>query len=645
MKRFIKITIISLLVLIVAVVAIPFLVPLDAYKNQIITMVKEKTGRDLIIDGHIKASVFPVLGVKIGKASLSNPKNFTDKDMLQVDSLAVEVGINALLHKQLQVKKFILVKPVINLEVKNSKPNWEFGVSGSSDNEKTTSKSQSDGGEASSLAGLMLGDIKITDGTINYRDGKSKSNIAITALNLKASLPSLEDKFSVDGDLVWNGEKVVISALVAKPNQIINGKNSAVIFDVKANPVTLHYSGEATAENVKGAVDLKIPSIPTLAKWTGSAFDWKNSAALAFSVRGDLNGSPVAIALKNAEIALDTTIFKGDIKAKLNEKIPAIEATLASDSLNLNPYIKQAAAQTSWVAQSAVAAEFSDKNIDLSGLSAVNAKISLTLGSILYEKIKLGKTVVNADLNNGILKLNIPDVALYGGSAKVSASLSSSGGFTKQLNITNVNVGELLGDITVNNRFIGTINASANLNGKLTSVQGALRSLGGNGSVKVVDGAIKGIDLKDMVNNIKSAFTNVDSSNAQTVFNDLSGTFTITQGIVTNNDLKLTSQLLTLSGKGAVNLPMQTIQYRLNPTIVSTVKRGDGSDTKGLEVPIIIEGSFDNLHFVPDLAGMVKNTLENPNALRNTVKSLQEQFKDGNGSVEGVKDLLKGFGQ
>lgn len=176
-------------------------------------------------------------------------------------------------------------------------------------------------------------------------------------------------------------------------------------------------------------------------------------------------------------------------------------------------------------------------------------------------------------------------------------------------------------------------------------MQGALRSLGGNGSVKVVDGAIKGIDLKDMVNNIKSAFTNVDSSNAQTVFNDLSGTFTITQGIVTNNDLKLTSQLLTLSGKGAVNLPMQTIQYRLNPTIVSTVKRGDGSDTKGLEVPIIIEGSFDNLHFVPDLAGMVKNTLENPNALRNTVKSLQEQFKDGNGSVEGVKDLLKGFGQ
>lgn len=646
MKKIIKIILVLFALILIAIVAIPFLVPLDTYRNQIIAQVKEKTGRDLTIAGDIKASIFPVIGVNIGKTSLSNAKGYTAINMVQVDGLSVEVSLGALLQKKLQIKQFILKKPLVNLEVNsNGEPNWEFSETVPTAKTETAEKTENASGAEALLAGLMLGDIKITDGEINYIDGKTKRNLAVTALNLKASLPSLTEKFSFDGDAMWNDQNVIIKALITNPKLIIDGSKSAFAFDLQAKPISIRYVGEVSQTSVNGKIDFNTPSISQLAKWAGSSFEWKGSAPLAFSMRGDLDASASDVALKDAEISLDNTKLKGNIKAKIDQKTPDIEVSLASDSLDITPYLKREPIKTSWLINSAIAAEFSNQIIELSGLNAVNAKAKLNLGNIIYDKIKLGKTLINADLNNGALKLNIPEMALYGGGAKINATLNSSGAFTKQVNVSSVNIGEFLGDLTANNRFTGIMNGSANLNGKLTSVHGMMQTLGGDGNIKITNGAIKGIDLKNMVNNIKSAFTNVDKSAQQTAFSELSGTFTIAQGILTNNDLSLKSELLTLSGKGKINLPMQTIQYRLNPEMASTVKRGDGSQTKGLEFPIIVEGSFENPRFIPDVEGIVKSTIENPAALRNTVKSLKDQIKNGKPDLNQVQDLLKGFGQ
>jgi len=653
MKKFIKIIISLFIVLIFVAIVVPFLVPLDSYKDEITSVVKEKTGRELVIEGHIKANVFPILGVKIGKASISNPSGFKEKNMVEIDGLTLEVGLLALLQKQLQIKEFILTKPLINLEINSDgKPNWQFSALDDASNEKTSTPKENNTKEkeASSnptalLAGLVLGDIKITDGEINYKDRKNNSNIAVTKLNLKSSLKSLRQPFSAEGDAVWNNEKVIINASATKPDNIISGKISDFEFELKSSPINLNYVGKISQTKAEGKVDLNIPSIPRLAKWLEVSFGWQGASLLDFGVKGELNASASSVSLNNAQITLDSTKLSGNIKANLDEKVPAIEAKLESDLINLNPYLQASPAKTSWLIGSAIAAEFSDQRIDLSGLNAANAKINLTLGSIVYEKVNLGKTIINADLNNGKLNLNIPEISLYGGSTKIICTLDSTGAFTKQLNISHVNIGELAGDLSNHNRFTGVMNGSVNLNGKLTSMQGMMKSLGGNGSIKITDGAIKGIDLKNMVNNIKSAFANVDNSKEQTAFSGLGGTFTINQGIVANNDLSLKADLLTLSGKGTVNLPMQNIQYHLIPVVVSTVKNGDGSSTKGLEVPIIIEGPLDNPRFIPDLAGMVQNSLSNPNALKNTVKSLKQQFKGGKTDLKDVQDLLKGFGQ
>src|SRR4051812_347108 len=214
MRKLIKLFLFLIVLLIIAAVAVPFLVPIDTYKQKIIAQVKASTGRDLVIAGNINARLFPVLGIDLEKASLSSPEGYTSKDIIQVEKLTLEVDLAALLHKQLQVKRFVLVKPIINMEVNYlGKPNWEFSTSPSeaAPQGNTNTPEPNEKKTAALLSGLMLGDIKISDGEINYRNAKTKQAMALTAVSVKATLPSISQPFNANAEAIWNGEKVTVT--------------------------------------------------------------------------------------------------------------------------------------------------------------------------------------------------------------------------------------------------------------------------------------------------------------------------------------------------------------------------------------------------------------------------------------------------
>src|SRR5881397_2625779 len=63
--------IVVLIVLVIAIVAAT-LDP-NRYKPEITAAVKDKTGRTLAIEGNLRLTVFPSVGVAVGKTSLSEP--------------------------------------------------------------------------------------------------------------------------------------------------------------------------------------------------------------------------------------------------------------------------------------------------------------------------------------------------------------------------------------------------------------------------------------------------------------------------------------------------------------------------------------------------------------------------------------------
>src|SRR5665213_4626011 len=85
--------------IVVTLLAVWLLVNPNDYKGRIAAAVKQSTGRDLLLPGAIKLSIFPWVALELGPASLGNPAGFAGRQFVSVEHVALRVKLLPLLHK------------------------------------------------------------------------------------------------------------------------------------------------------------------------------------------------------------------------------------------------------------------------------------------------------------------------------------------------------------------------------------------------------------------------------------------------------------------------------------------------------------------------------------------------------------------
>src|SRR5277367_3502337 len=261
------------LIVAVAIVA-PFFVPVDTYRDQLISRVKAATGRDLKIAGPLKLTILPVLGIQASLVSFSNPPGASAPDMVQLGKLELALKIFPLLSGQLEIDQFVLHDPVILLEIdKQGRGNWVFGTAQPAAAAPAKPAPSGGGGARMSLTELRLDDIRVVNGTIAYLDQRTGQKQELTEVNMKLSLPNLDSPFVSDGAVTWRGKAVKTTVTVAKPRAVMDGGTSDVTIKVASEPVNFDFKGKLTNSapvKVEGPIDLAVPSVRKLADWTGS---------------------------------------------------------------------------------------------------------------------------------------------------------------------------------------------------------------------------------------------------------------------------------------------------------------------------------------------------------------------------------------
>jgi AsmA protein len=169
-----------------------------------------------------------------------------------------------------------------------------------------------------------------------------------------------------------------------------------------------------------------------------------------------------------------------------------------------------------------------------------------------------------------------------------------------------------------------------------------VENLGGKGRVAFHNGAIVGINLAAMARNVTAAYQGYAIGGERaTDFAELSGSFNIRNGVLTNDDLWLQAPVLRVAGRGQVNLPPRTLEYRLEPKAAPTLEgQGGKREVAGLLVPVIISGPWHNLTFTPDLTSVARRALEDPEAFKEEVEQQVDQLGDAAADVR--KALKKG---
>ncbi len=640
------------LLLIVAVIVVPMLIPLERYKSEIQAQAKSATGRDLRIDGDISLSLLPTIAVSVENVGFANAPGASTPEMATIDRLDVALQILPLISGEVAIDRFILDKPVITLEVdKNGRPNWQFDTAAAA-----PAPSGGDGGgtgggadTGAALKELRLGDVRLVDGTLTYIDHRSGQEVKVSEVNMELSLPSLSSPFAADGSAVWNSQKVSLEIDAENPQALMSGETSKLAMKVDSEPVTFSFDGAARntdALGLQGALALDVPSIRELAAWTGQPLDFPGEGLGPFNIAGDLEMTGPKIALTDAKIRLDEINGNGLFSVDATGAKPFIKAELSVEELNLNPYLppeqEGAAADGSGGGAGggggeAGGGDWSDEPIDVSALGLLNADLAFNAGGILFKDVKIGKSSLTVVLKDSRLTANLAEMQLYDGSGTGKITVDGSGAkpsLTADFDLANFQAGPFLNDLAKFDRILGTTESKISVKSSGGTQRELVSNLNGNGAVVFRDGAIKGVNLAAMMRNISVAAIESSFDDAQaTDFAELSGTFKIDKGIVTNDDLNLVAPLVRMTGAGKVPLPPRTVDYTVKPKLVGTLEgQGGQSDLAGVAVPIKVSGPWSDISYKPDLGAALKEQIKDPSAV---MEKLQDE--------EGAKGLLEGL--
>ena len=394
MGKLIKILISLFVLVIIALAALPFIIDPNDYRDEIITAVEENTGRKLTIDGELGLSVFPWIGIDIGKLSLGNAQGFGDKPFAAIDNASVKIKLLPLLTKEVVADTITLDGLQLNLaKNKNGETNWadlagepkpdaSKSDTPGADDAKDDIKDK-DSPEGVGLKGLAIGGFEINNATINWQDDSTGQSYQVhnfqlnsgaispgdpvdlsLALDLKSSEPQMTARLTLDGTVAVDNaiEKLTVLPLEvsvdasgeAFPNGalkaelstdiVVNLKQLAVALDnLSLKSGDLDLSGKVALLNLDKQMqldgNLKLAKL-NLREWLASQGmalpDMASDKALsAFDANVTMKSDGTNTNISELKIGLDSSSITGSGKLAGNH----VGFDLNIDQINVDDYL------------------------------------------------------------------------------------------------------------------------------------------------------------------------------------------------------------------------------------------------------------------------------------------------------------------
>ena len=557
---------------------------LNDFKAEITTKVEQQTGRQLQIAGDIGWTIYPSLGLSLTDVKLSNPKGFAPKQMLEVSELTAAVALMPLFNKDLQVQQLHLDGVTANLVTRKDGSSSMDGLTA----DKTTATTET--GPATSQQ-LQLQDLSISNLQLNLLNEGSPEQ-RFTLKSLKLSDFKANEWSPLDFELVvLSGQtqldvKGSAQLQLSENNQLVQLKDFVVETDFTGVPV----KQLALETELKLALDKK-------------QLEWQWKKLQLDEIKG--SGQLSVNYAKQAVIKLDLQLDEVDTASYMGEN-RAEQAGATTQQNSAEPDL-------SVLRQFDLDLKLAVKILKAAGLHTENLQLALTNKA-------------------GLVQIQNASADLYQGKVLAKATLDArktpvSYSFNKQL--SGIALRPMLMDGADIDLLSGTAKLTIEGKGHSLLPEQIKKNLLATGSFEVTDGSLYGVNIAQMIRNAKAALKNEaqtgDNSEQKTDFSRLTGSFNLTDGVLTNPDLKMAAPLLRLAGKGSANLLNEELDYQLITALVNTSK-GQGGKEKdelaGVEIPLKISGTMQKPKYSLDTKALLEGQL------KEKVESGKEKLKN-----------------
>ena len=653
--------------------------PVELLRERLIGEVKARTGRDLVVSGATSLLFLPRPAISVADVALSAPPGMGGGPMLFVQALQAELSLASLLTGQADIRRLVLFRPKIELKVDiQGRRSWDFAQSApalralaASGDERLIRVaapgalepgSQPAGGNLASmlekLAPLSLG---LREGSLHYADDRSGTTQDLTALDIDVVLDEGAGPLQANGSFMWRGETVTIAGDVASLRTLLEERATRLSLKLAGRPIEARYDGKIEVGSglaLQGNLDLTSPSLQALGTWVDNKpmAAARNAGTLTFS--SAITGESDRVALANLTGTLGASSLRGDLTIEARPARPYVTGSLTLSELDLGsilirqgsnadpgPGFSDRPAQPGatekgsqvrgFTKRAGAGADWSDDVIDPMPLTLADADLTLAADRLVFKDAKTGPARLSLALSDSVARLTLQEMLLYEGRGRGVATLDGRGqvpAISVKMLMEGVSAQPLLKDLLGFDWLEGRSTLTVALAGQGASERQIISTLGGKIDLATTDGTVDAIDVGKILRNIgEGRFTGLRVAQGEkTPFSELAGSFTITNGVADNQDLRLVSANVRVSGAGSFNLPARTLDYTVRPKVASLNASTDRAviNLSNVEVPVHIVGTWDKPNF--SLAGQEQ--------ILDAVKQIGKNIKS-----QEVQDAIKGL--
>jgi len=632
-------------------VVVPLLVPASAIKGQLADYVRETTGRQLAIQGDGHFRLIPSAGVTFERVRLSGPDGDLDTPFLAADAITAELSLLSLASGGLVFDALTLERAVVDLrQDENGRANWEFGEAAPEAVSRAPRALRA--GVAGADTRLGLRRIALRDSTLRYHARDGATPLELSRANVVMRWPDPAAAATLTGSFLLREREIMIEAGLETPRRIQRGEQAQLVVDLASAFANLRFDGQVLSDRGKRLSGTVQASSDTPGALFAAAGASVAPAIEAFKINGRLEARQGDIRLSGLSVAIDNMTARGELAIVDGDERPVLTGRLDFDTLDLDklalaplPERSDSARLDSgglWPAR----ANTPDKTrVSVEGLDALDAALSLSAGSLTRKSLSGRDAAVTARLDNGVLRLHVSSLSLYGGSATARAELSGHEGvpvISARLNVSDVSALPLFRDAASFDWVSGTMSGAVNLASGGDTLDGLRERLQGEAEMRLRDGALEGLDLPDMLARLQDGdFGEMDRRDGdQTRFTQLAATWTVQRGVAETDDLRLEGPYVNADGAGTVDIRRERIDMRLKPRI--TPGAGETASADAIEIPLRLRGSWEKPKVYPDIDEVLKDPEKSLGAAKNFGKAV-ERMTGGKVSEDDFRDAIEGL--
>ncbi len=587
--------ILGVFVLVVLAFGAMALIPAERVAGLAAAEFQKMTGRVLTIGGSVRASVWPVLGVTMGDVRLANADWSVEGPLLTADRLAMGLSLPALIQGDVRITVVEADGVRVVLErTATGEVNWDFAAA---------QAGAAPVAEGAAQTPFAVEKAFLNGGALVWIDHAAGTRIEAQDIALDLRAPAAEGPAEIALAAVVGGQAYEVQATTGNFAAALAGKivsltaagrmgRATVGFEGRAGYRPLAVEGQLTADLADAAVAALTGPLP------------RGLGAQVRKLKGNVTLAPSgSLHLRDGVVTLDDNVLRVVADLTFDGPRPRVAAQVDTDSLQV-----PGLAGASRVEPSPQDAGWPRGAIDVSALGLADAAIAFRAEAVSAGAVTLGPTRAMVTVDRARAVVSLREVRAWGGAITGEFVVNGRGGLSVggDLRAAGIAMHSLLGEVAAYDRLVGTGDARLKFLGVGNSVAAIMATLSGEGALILGKGELRGLDLLGMLRTLDPNFV---GKGQKTIFDALTATFAIKDGVLQNDDLTLSAPYLTAAGAGSVGLGAQVLDYRVTPTALT---KADGSG--GVRVPLQITGPWSAPRFGLDLKALADQELADERA-------------------------------